>query len=59
MTPKRCAPATAVATGAGEQPPPRVEVLSPMGQAFTPRQRDAEQASNLNDIDAYSLSRCR
>jgi hypothetical protein len=38
---------------------PRVEVLSPMGQAFTPRQLDAGHAGNLNDIDAYALSRCR
>ncbi len=30
-----------------------------MGQAFTPRQRDAEQAANLNDSDAYALRRCR
>ena len=30
-----------------------------MGQAFTPRQLDAEQAANLNDSDAYALSRCR
>jgi hypothetical protein len=30
-----------------------------MGQAFTLRQLDAEQAANLNHIDAYALSRCR
>jgi hypothetical protein len=30
-----------------------------MGQAFTPRQLDTEQAANLNDIDTYALSRCR
>ena len=38
---------------------PREEVLCPMGQAFKPRQLDAEQAANLNDSDAYALSRCR
>jgi hypothetical protein len=39
-----------MAAGAGDQPP-REEVLSPMGQAFTPRGLDAEQAANRNDID--------
>jgi hypothetical protein len=38
---------------------PREKVLSPMGQAFTQRQLDAEQAAKLNDIDVYTLSRCR
>ncbi|MEB3317031.1 MAG: hypothetical protein VKO39_02660 [Cyanobacteriota bacterium] len=38
---------------------PREEVLCPLGEAFTLRQIDAERAANLDDIEAYTLARCR
>jgi hypothetical protein len=58
ITPERCAPAAAVAAGAGDQPPPRGGA-QPHGPGLHAAPARRRASANLNDIDAYALSRCR